>query len=281
MTDLETRRVLITGCASGIGLALTDRLAGAGASIFATDLDGGSLRDEATARGWDGSRVHTAGLDVRDPSRWDAAVRAAHDAMGGLDLLVNVAGVIQPAWVHELDLEQARLQVDVNFMGVVTGMRAVTPRFVAQGHGHVINVASMAALAPIEGIAIYSATKYAVRGYSLAAAQELRRRGVFVSVVCPDAVRTPMLEQQERFEEAAMTFSGPRELSPAEVAEAIVEAIERRPLELYLPRHRGWLARVVDIFPRSASAVGSVFRKRGEQRRHELRNRRTSEPDDA
>ncbi|MEM6296082.1 MAG: SDR family oxidoreductase [Myxococcota bacterium] len=271
---MSAAKVLITGCASGIGLALADRLACAGASVFATDVDGETLREEAQRRAWPDDRIHTAALDVRDETRWAAAEKAARAAMDGLDTLINVAGVIRPAWVHDLGLDDARLQVDVNLMGVITGMGVVTPGFVQQRRGHIINVASMAALAPIEGIAVYSATKYAVRGYSLAAAQELRRKGVDVTVVCPDAVRTPMLDMQESYEEANMTFSGPRELTPEEVADAVVEAMTTRPLELYLPKHRGWLARVVDVFPRSAETIGGIFRKKGAQRRSQLLDRK-------
>src|SRR5205823_4569252 len=111
-------------------------------------------------------------------------------------------------------------------------------------HGHIINIASMAALAPIPGISLYSASKYAVRGFSLAAAQELRAHGVYVTVVCPDAVQTPMLDAQLAHDEAAATFSGPRLLTVEEVGRAIIgQGLARRPLEIYLPPSRGWLAR--------------------------------------
>lgn len=267
-------KVLVTGSASGIGLALTDRLARAGASVFATDADGEALREAAAEHGWPDDRVHTASLDVRDSARWAAAEKAAIGAMGGLDTLVNVAGVIHPAWVHELDIDQAQQQIDVNVMGVIRGMHALTPGFAERRRGHVINVASMAALAPIEGIAVYSATKYAVRGLSLAAASELRRKGVAVTVICPDAVRTPMLDKQERFEQADMVFSGPRDLTPEEVAGAVLDAVLERPLEVYLPKHRGWLARLVDVFPESANTVGGLMRRRGNKRRRGLLQRR-------
>ncbi len=267
-------KVLVTGSASGIGLALTDRLAKAGASVFATDADGEALREAAKERSWPDDRVHTAALDVREDARWTAAVGAAVGAMDGLDTLINVAGVIHPAWVHDLDLEDAEQQVAVNLMGVVRGMRAVTPGFVQRRRGHVINVASLAALAPVEGIAVYSATKYAVRGFSLAASTELRRKGVAVTVICPDAVRTPMLDRQESFEEADMVFSGPRELTPDEVAAAVLDAMIGRPLEVFLPRHRGWMARLVDVFPESASTLSNLFRRRGQKRRANLQDRR-------
>lgn len=267
-------KVLITGSASGIGLALTDRLAKAGACVFATDANGDALRQAAEERGWPDERVHTAALDVRDSTRWAAAHSAAIGAMGGLDTLVNVAGVIHPAWVHDLDLEDAEQQVEVNLMGVIRGMRTVTPGFARQRRGHVINVASLAALAPVEGIAVYSATKYAVRGFSLAASTELRRKGVAVTVICPDAVRTPMLDRQESFEQADMVFSGPRELTPDEVAEAVLDAMLKQPLEVFLPRHRGWMARLVDVFPESASTLSNLFRRRGQKRRADLQDHR-------
>ena len=263
-------KVLLTGSASGIGLAITDALAQHGATVFATDADGEALRSVAAQRGWPDDRVHTATLDVRDSARWVAAEKAAIGAMDGLTTLINVAGVLHPGWVHEIDVDDAQLQVDVNLMGVVRGMRAVVPGFVQRRQGHVINVASMAALAPIEGISVYSATKYAVRGFSLAAATELRRKGVAVTVLCPDAVRTPMLDRQERFEESDMVFSGPRDLAPEEVASAVLDAMLHRPLEVYLPRHRGWLARLVDVFPQSAVAMGELVRRRGRKRRVNL-----------
>jgi 3-oxoacyl-[acyl-carrier protein] reductase len=267
-------KALVTGSASGIGLAITDRLANAGASVFATDADGDTLRDVAAQRQWPDDRVHTAGLDVRDSARWAAAESAAIGAMGGLDTLVNVAGVLHPAWIHELDLDEAQLQVDVNLMGVLRGMRAMTPGFVERRRGHVINVASIAALAPIEGISVYSATKYAVRSLSLAAANELRRKGVSVTVICPDAVRTPMLDRQEGFEQSDLVFSGSRELTPEEVADAVLEAMLKRPLEVYLPRHRGWLARLADLFPQSATTISELARRRGQKRRTDLLGRR-------
>ncbi len=266
-------KVLVTGSASGIGLAITDRLTKAGAAVLATDIDGDALREVAAERRWPDDRVHTAGLDVRDSSRWAAAEKAAISAMGGLDTLINVAGVLHPAWIHELDLDEAQLQVDVNLMGVVRGMRAITPGFVERRRGQVINVASMAALAPIEGISMYSATKYAVRSLSLAASSELRRKGVYVTVVCPDAVRTPMLDRQEAFEESDIVFSGSRELTPEEVADAVLDSMRERPLEVYLPRHRGWLARLADLFPESATTISALARRRGHKRRTGLLER--------
>ncbi len=257
----ESRRVLLTGCASGIGLDLARRLAGDGHRVLATDLELAKLED-AAAR-WAGDNVELRALDVRKPDAWQAAIEVIDERWNGIDTLVNVAGVLAPQWVHELTTSAVDLQIDVNLKGVIFGMQAVTPKLVKQRHGHVINVASLAALAPVDGLAIYCATKYAVRGFSLAAATELKTHGVDVSLICPDAVRTPMLDLQRDRPEAEMTFSGPRELEPGDVTDAIVDAMRTRPLEVYLPRSRGWLARFGDVFPASARALSPLLRKRG------------------
>ncbi|MBC8067191.1 MAG: SDR family NAD(P)-dependent oxidoreductase, partial [Deltaproteobacteria bacterium] len=238
-----------------------------GDRLLATDRDIEALREHAVAAGWRDDRARVQLLDVTDAQAWAEAVTTAERDLGGIDVLANVAGYLLPGWVHEVDGDAIDRHFDVNVKGVALGMRAVIPGMLERARGHVINVASLAALAPIPGIALYSASKYAVRAYSLAAAQELRGRGVAVTVVCPDAVRTPMLELQRDYEQAAMTFSAPRVLEPEEVVQAILgDVLERRPLELFLPRHRGWLARFADVWPSTAIAIAPLLRRRGRAR---------------
>lgn len=261
-----TRTFLVTGAGSGIGLDLADALVEAGHRVVATDVVIEALQRHGSAHAWPEDRVLIRKLDVTDSLAWDAVVSATRQHFGRLDVLCNVAGFLLPAWVHEVDEDSVQRQIDVNFKGVVLGMRATAPGMIDQGGGHIVNVASMAALAPIQGIALYCATKYAVRGYSLAAAQELRPKNVAVTVVCPDAVRTPMLELQRDYDEAAMTFSGPRVLEPREVTQGILDALVRQPLEVFLPPERGWLARFADVFPQTAFVIAPWMRRRGAKR---------------
>jgi 3-oxoacyl-[acyl-carrier protein] reductase len=255
--------VFVTGCASGIGLDLAHALVQRSHRVCAVDIDVDRLHQQARDRGWPDGRTHVRGLDVTDAEAWRSAIEDAEHQLGPIDTLINVAGFLRPGWVHELDVELAARQLRVNIDGVVYGTRFATERMVKRGRGHVINVASLAALAPIPGLAVYSASKYAVRAFSLAAAQELRPHGVAVTLVCPDAVRTPMLDLQRDSEAAAMTFSGSRELEPSEVTDAILEAMDRKPLQVFLPKHRGWLARAADLVPHSAMVLGPLFRRRG------------------
>lgn len=264
------RTFLVTGCASGIGRNLADAIVAAGDRLVATDLDLVALDAHATEARWPRDRVECRRLDVTDAEAWQDAIEATRQH-GPLDVLVNMAGYLHPGWVHELDTEEIDRHFSVNVRGVVLGTRAGARAMLSQGKGHIVNVASLAALAPIPGLSLYSASKYAVRAFSLAAAQELRPRGLAVTVVCPDAVKTPMLDMQREYEEAAMTFSGSRPLEPQEVTDAILgPVLKRRPFELFLPPSRGWLARVADVFPRTTSGLGPLMRRRGRSRQRRL-----------
>ncbi len=106
------------------------------------------------------------------------------------------------------------------------------------------------------GLALYSASKYAVRAFSLAAAEDLRPHGVAVTTVCPDAVKTPMFDHQIGYREAALTFTAPKVLSVEEVSRVILgKVLARRPLIVAIPRWRGWLARLADLFPSTAKIL--------------------------
>lgn len=266
------QRFFITGCASGIGRHAADVLVAAGHTVFATDLRLDRLQEFAALRGWPRERAHCRGLDVRDAAAWESVFAEAVRLMGGVDVLLNIAGYLRPGYAVECDAEDVDRHFDINTKGVVHGTRVAARHMVLRGRGHIVNIASLAALAPVPGLALYSASKYAVRAFSVAAAQELRSSGVAVTVVCPDAVRTPMLDLQLDRPEAELTFSGSRILSPDDVVRAIIDdVLPRRPILLGLPRGRAALARVADLFPRTAQWLEPILRKIGRARQRRMR----------
>lgn len=264
--SVKGRCVLVTGAASGIGQAVARKLVADGARVFATDRDEAAL---ATALGdRTDAGLAFARLDVTEPGDWEEALASATARFGGLDVLYNVAGYLTPGWVHEFDVRDVDRHLSVNVKGVMLGTRLAAEGMVRRGEGHIVNVASMAAYAPIPGLALYSASKYAVRAFSLAAATELAPRGVAVTVVCPDAVATPMLDKQTAYDEASLTFSAPRILSADEVAAVLTgEVLAERPLEVALPRTRKWLARAADLVPEAAALLRPVIERAGRARR--------------
>jgi 3-oxoacyl-[acyl-carrier protein] reductase len=270
-TDLV---IFITGCASGIGRHLAQVLYHRPERhrLVLTDINDAAIAEYAAA--WPPERVLRRRLDVRDAAAWDEAVAQCVAAFGRLDVLLNVAGYLLPGYVHETPAEQIDRHLDINAKGVIHGTRAAAVHMVRRGRGHIINIGSLAALAPVPGLCLYSAAKFAVRGFSLAAAQELRPHGVAVTLVCPDAVQTPMLDLQLGYKEAALTFSGSRVLTVDELTRVIVGPVmRRRPMEVVLPRGRGLLAKLATMAPALIARLGPALTKQGLRRQEQMRAR--------
>lgn len=255
---------IVTGAASGIGRHLVGALAQSGREVLACDFDADRLADARAADKWPESSVTTTVFDVRDPVGWDATVALAVERFGRLDLLLNVAGFLQAGWTFDIALADIDRHIDINVKGVILGTCVAARHMVPRRSGHIINIGSLASLAPVSGLALYVASKFAVRGFSLAAAGDLKPHGVAVSVVMPDAVATPMLDQQVAYEEAALTFSGAAPLTVEEVGAAILKTvIPNRPLELALPWSRGAMARAGGLWPGLGAALDPLLRKKG------------------
>lgn len=272
MNALKDQVHLVTGAASGIGAHLVAELLKRGVRVCAADINVAAMDVLHTHA--DSDQLITAALDVRDPAQWAALIAQVRSRWRRLDVLMNVAGVIRPGWIHAFAADDVHLQLDVNSKGVIFGTQAATRAMLEQGHGRIINIASLAGVAPIPGLALYSASKFAVRGFTLAAAFELREKNIKVTAICPDAVQTPMLDQQVDREEAAMTFSGSTSpLTVEDIGRAVFErALPHAPLEITLPAHRGAMAKVGSLFP--GASVGLLARLRELGRARQLQRRK-------
>jgi 3-oxoacyl-[acyl-carrier protein] reductase len=276
--NISVKNIIVTGAASGIGRQLVTLLAQRGHRVLATDVDESRLIASAAEQNWPTGAVVTFVHNVTSTQAWSAAIALALERFGSLDSVINVAGVLRVERVEDLQPESVVLQLDVNTKGVIFGTQAAAKVMVRQGHGHIINIASMAALAPVPGISVYSASKFAVRGFSLAAAQELEDRGVRVTVVCPDAVDTPMVDYQLDRADAALTFSGSRVLSAEEVARAVIGLLDGKPrFELVIPWSRGFLARISTLLPRFIHRrISARLTQKGLARQQSIRDQRKS-----
>jgi NAD(P)-dependent dehydrogenase (short-subunit alcohol dehydrogenase family) len=183
---------LVTGGASGIGRALGAELAAQGAQVVLADID--ALAVQRTARKLAGS-VEGCGLDVRDEAAFRSLVDAIVHDHGRLDLLFNNAGIAIGGPTHELTAAHWEHAIDVNIRGVVHGVLAAYPAMVERGAGDIVNTASGAGLVAPPFVAPYAMTKHAVVGLSLGLRPEAARHGVNVSVLCPGAVETAILDR--------------------------------------------------------------------------------------
>lgn len=187
----EQANVVITGAASGIGLALSQALVKRGANVWMADIDAGKIGQAAEPLG---SQARPAVLDVRDaPAVRDLIERVVRDS-GRLDFLFNNAGIGVSGETQELAVEHFDRIIDVNIRGVVNGTVAAYPILVKQGSGHIVNTASLAGLTPVPLLVPYSMTKHAVVGLSNSLRLEAARYGVRVSALCPAAIETPLLD---------------------------------------------------------------------------------------
>ncbi|MBV1853000.1 SDR family oxidoreductase [Catellatospora tritici] len=180
------RRWLVTGCSTGLGRALAQRLAQEGEQVLATARDPRTLADLADRH----PELITAALDVRDPDQCAAAVATAQSAFGGIDVLVNNAGFGQFGTVEEVSDAEVHGQFETNVYGPWRLTRLVLPLFRAQGHGHAIFVGSVAGQVPFPGLSAYTASKFAVEGLAETLAAEVAHLGVRVTLVQPGGFAT-------------------------------------------------------------------------------------------
>lgn len=257
---------LITGCASGFGLELARRLLTRGDAVMACDINVApmeQLRGIAAVPG----NLQLRQLDVRDAAQWEQTIQAAVQLWPRIDTVMNVAGVLRPDFAADIKLSDVDLTLDVNTKGTIYGTQAafgvMRNQADEKGRGHIINIASMAGLAPVPGLAVYSASKFAVRGYSLALVHELKQHAISITVVCPSTAATPMVEPYKHKPQAAVAFSTPL-LTTNQVVSAIMDrALVKRPVEIVLPRPRGLLAKIAGSFPAVAGLLTESVTRTG------------------
>jgi NAD(P)-dependent dehydrogenase (short-subunit alcohol dehydrogenase family) len=256
---------VVTGAGRGLGQLTAERLAKRGFAVLVTDILADSAKDTAARIGGDSWGI---AQDVRDPES-HRKVAAAAAARGPVRVWVNNAGVLRSAsaWQHGDD--DVKLQVDVNVLGVMYGARAAVEVMKKTGGGHIINIASMSALLPVPGLAVYAATKHAVLGFSTSLQGDLddAELPIKVSAVCPDAIETDLVRNVEGDRHAAMLFSSDKLLRAEDVADLVVGLLDDYKLLLVHPPQRGTLAHLFAPFPGLELKVLRQMARRGERNR--------------
>jgi short-subunit dehydrogenase len=272
MTTSTRGAAVVTGAAGGLGRAIAAALHADGWPVLLTDVDTDAVAAAATPLGgW--SRA----LDVRDEAACAEVAAEAAGRVGGLGLWVNNAGILAtgPSWTQ--DAATRRRLVEVNTLGAMNGTLAALAVLRAQGHGHVLNVVSLAGLIAAPGETVYAASKHALLAFSVGTLADLRMagvRGVHVSCLCPDGIWTPMLHDKLDDPGALASFTGTLMTPERVAARAVRLARHPRPV-VSLPRWRGAQVRLLDTYPRLALALTPLVRAVGRagQRRQAQRTR--------
>jgi NAD(P)-dependent dehydrogenase (short-subunit alcohol dehydrogenase family) len=242
--------VLVTGGASGLGAALVAAYAARGAQVLVCDLK------EPAA---EGNFLH---LDVRSDDDWAAAVEWVEERWGGLDVLVNNAGVAGGGRVDVATLDEWQWITEINLFGVVRGVRAFAPTFKRQRSGTIVNIASLAGLVHPAGMGSYNAVKAGVVAFTETIGHELAEYGVTAHAVCPSYFRTGLVDSMQGSDEAvgevigALVANSP--VGPEDIARAVLEGVDRGD-ELILPDEAAQAAYRLKLTDRAA--YDQVMRK--------------------
>jgi NAD(P)-dependent dehydrogenase (short-subunit alcohol dehydrogenase family) len=271
----QTKRVFITGGASGLGRAIATRYAREGAKVCIGDLNVERGEETRAALAPIASDMIFIRCDVTREEDLEAVAAHLVDRWGGVDLVVNNAGVAQAGPIEDVPLSDWSWIIDINLLGVVRGTKVFTPLFKRQGHGHFVNVASMAGLLDVPNMSAYNATKAAVVSLSETLHHELEPANIGVTLVCPSFFKTNLAESlrttDPRLKSAVDRLLGRPGITADDVASAIMSAVAEG--RFYVLPHvegaRAWTLK--RILPRDIYA--SIFRKSVARMQRETRTK--------
>lgn len=186
---LEGKVAVITGASRGMGLATAQLFVQEGARVVMTDVLAGE--GEAAARAIGSSALFIT-HDVTDEAQWRAVGAAAEEKFGGVDILINNAGILLFKDVLDVTREEFQRVLDINVIGVFLGVKAIAPLILKRGGGAIVNISSADGINASNGASPYTASKFAVRGFTKSCALELGHRGIRVNSIHPGAINTPM-----------------------------------------------------------------------------------------
>lgn len=242
---MQPRSIFITGAASGIGLATAELFHKKGWLVGCYDMNAAALEELRQALG---ERCLTGLLDVRDKSAFDAAMADFAEATDGrLDLMFNNAGITSGGYFDDVPFEKIIDIVNVNFIGVLNGTHAALPLLKQTENSLCFNTASSAAIQSSPGMAVYGATKHAVKGFTQSMSVEMARYGCRASDVLPGIIDTPLWKSTRYVAgKADSTYEAvpqrnsehtdsSRTIAPSEVAQAVWNAYHGDKVHWYVP----------------------------------------------
>ena len=237
--DWRGQRCWIVGASTGIGAALAERLAAAGAHLALSARRREPL--EAMAERFGAGRTLALPLDIRDADALAGAARTLTASWGGIDVVILMAGDYQPMRAWEIDLPAARSMVETNILGCFNVLAAVTPLLIKQGNGTIALVSSVAGYRGLPKSLAYGPTKAAIINLAETLYLDLRSRGIGVCVVNPGFVKTPLTDQND--------FKMPALITAEEAAREIMEGLGRGAFEIHFPRRFTRVLKFLRLLP--------------------------------
>ena len=221
MKEIGGKVAIVTGASRGLGKYVAEALFDHGVKVLLTARSAEELEAVRAAFDRKGTRSVAVAGDITDEAFRARLVTEAVERFGALDILVNNAGMDDPRRITDVTLEGVRSMFDLNVVALIDMTIKVLPPMLAQGSGHIVNMASMAGLAPVPYASVYSASKHAIIGFSASIRYELEDQGIEVSAVCPNFVSEAGLFHDNT---DGQTGAVPT-VTPTQVADAVIKAI--------------------------------------------------------
>lgn len=269
--DLNGKNVVITGASSGVGFETAKLFAENGANVVIAARNGDKLDELKNSLSSHNVKVHKVVTDVSKVTDCKNLLRESIRELGSIDILVNNAGYTSQGMFDDVPLNDLEQIIEVNFKAPVRLAKLFLPHLKESQSGRIINVASILGIIPIPTEAVYSATKFALRGFSYALAEELQHTRLKVCLVSPGPIETPfIMDNPDKVHE--LVFSPPMS-TPAEIAELIVDSARDGEMERIKPRHTGVLAKIGFLLPFLQKVVKPIMIKQGARNKEKYLNR--------
>ena len=253
--SIKNKVIIVTGGSGGIGGAIVKKLYYHGAnviSVFNTNLSENRTDENII--------YFKANLTML--SEWDRLLSFTQNNFGKIDVLINCAGILEPGEFTSLDNSKINKMIDINLTSVLTGIHKTLATMKNQKSGHIINISSLGGIVPMPYSAVYSATKFALRGFTFSLAQELNGTGVKLSLITPGAVNTKMLYDEARDENTSIAFIS-EPISPDEVADAVLKVIDKYKIEVILPGDQVLSSKIITYSPYLFSKLYNLIHRVG------------------
>lgn len=261
MYNFSLKTIIITGASGGIGSALAKELDARGVKLVLADISFNGLESLASCLK---SKPLLVQCDITDRAAVKALVETSLKYFSQIDALINNAGIIRPALFENCSYEDIDAQMKVNFMGAVNCTKEVVPAMITANQGHIVTISSLAGLVPETYSSIYTASKFALRGFFLTLGIELKKHNIKVSTIFPDSVNTPMLKYEAAHGGSPLTFLGNAQ-SPEKIVQAVIKALEKNRPEICSPVSSGIFSRIVMCWPYLVTRLWPLLEALGEK----------------
>ncbi len=238
---LKNKVVLVSGASGGIGNELVNELSSEGAVVVAV-----YHRNRPSFP--TNKNVFWIKTDIINSEERDNLVAFCLEKYKRIDVLINCAGFLEPGEFSSLEEIYLRKMIELNITATFIITKKILSLMRKQGFGHIINVGSLGGIVPMPYSAVYSATKFALRGFSFSLVEEMKGTEIKISLVSPGAVDTKMLDDEAFDYNAAISFIG-KPLNPIDVADVILEVIRKPKTEVIIPRGHAFGSKIISFSP--------------------------------